>query len=499
MRAGVVSLLSLAVVGCMEPDTQDTSSRFETAGRMPASAVGERPVADSTRNTSPLSEAVNAPQRAAVPQLSQDITQSRHSAIVIAAARVAPTVVSINVARRQRQTSVGLWDWFMMPRSSERIVQGWGSGFIASSDGIVITNQHVIEDAEEIVVTTRDGTDYAADLLGEDPLTDIAVLKIEGNDLPTVSFGRSTDLLIGEWVIAIGNPYVYLLGNSEATVTAGVVSATGRDLIPSGDDSGIYVDMIQTDAAINPGNSGGPLVNALGQVVGVNSSIFSNTGSSVGIGFAIPIERALRVAEELREFGTVRRAWIGLNVAGTDRLRDWKQSGGLEVTDVAQGSPADRAGLQAGDILVSAGSHDTRTFLDWEGLKLDVGPGDTLTVVFRRDNREHSSIVVIEDLPTSRAERVTALRDMQLITLTAAIRQERGIRSEHGVLVYDVGAAARGTLLRPGDVIFQINRLRITDADQVTDVFRRVTGTRTPVRLYVERGGALYTTEFYVQ
>jgi len=119
--------------------------------------------------------------------------------------------------------------------------------------------------------------------------------------------------------------------------------------------------------------------------------------------------------------------------------------------------------------------------------------------VFRRDNRERSSVVVIEDLPTSRAERVTALRDMQLITLTPAIRQERGIRSEQGVLVYDVGAAASGTGLRPGDVIFQINRLRITDTDQVTDVFRRVTGTRTPVRLYVERGGALYTTEFYVR
>ncbi|UCD23414.1 MAG: trypsin-like peptidase domain-containing protein, partial [Gemmatimonadota bacterium] len=486
----------LALVACTRSDAQTASDESEHTPS--AAATTSAPVTPTTSDAAASApgalDATNLAQ-----QQSQGIDQSRHSAIVTAAARVAPAVVSVNVERRERLTSLSLWDQFMRPRGSERLVQGLGSGFIASPDGIVITNHHVIEGAERIVVTTRDGTDYEGTLLGEDPLTDIAVLEIDGNNLPTVSFGRSTDLLIGEWVVAIGNPYGYLLGNSEATVTAGVVSATGRDLIPSGDNSGIYVDMIQTDAAINPGNSGGPLVNALGEVVGVNSSIFSNSGGSVGIGFAIPIERARRVADELRRFGTVRRAWVGLDVTGTDELRDWKSTGGLEVTRVAEGSPAYRAGIRRGDIMVAAGVHSMRTFLDWEGAKLDVGPGDSILINYRRGGRERSAVVVVEDLPTSRAERVSILGDMQLITLTPAIRQERGIQAEQGVLVFEVGETARGTRLRPGDVIVQVNRTGITSAEQLTEFFDRVQGRRTYVRLIVERGGGYYITEFYVR
>ena len=172
--------------------------------------------------------------------------------------------------------------------------------------------------------------------------------------------------------MAIGNPYSYLLGNSEPSVSAGVVSALGRNLLPSRDQPGVYVDMIQTDAAINPGNSGGPLVNVMGEVVGVNSSIFTNTGGSVGIGFAIPIERALRVARELQQHGAVRRAWVGLGVSGSEHLRRWKELGGLQVTSVAPSSPAADAGLRQGDVLTSASGRPIRTFLDWEAVKLDV-------------------------------------------------------------------------------------------------------------------------------
>jgi serine protease Do len=432
-------------------------------------------------------------------QVSGDITQSRYSAIVTAAARVAPAVVSVNVVRRERRVATTIWDQFLMPRGGERLVQGLGSGFIASTDGIVITNQHVTEGAEEIVVTARDGTDFEAELLGEDPLTDIAVLKIDGANLTTATLGSSYDLVIGEWVVAIGNPYGYLLGNTEPSVTAGVVSAIGRDLIP-GDDPGIYVGMIQTDAAINPGNSGGPLVNALGEVVGVNSSIFSSSGGSVGIGFAIPIERALRVADELRRYGTVRRSWVGLDVVGQDNLRDWKTSGGLEVTRVAGDSPADRSGLRPGDILLSAGRQPTRTFLDWEAVKLDVGPGDSVLLVYRRGNRERRATVVVEDLPTTRAERVSTLGDMQLITLTPAIQQERGLQREQGVLIYSIGdAASRSTGLRSGDLIVQIDRRRITRAEQVTEAFRDFSGSRSPIRVYVERNGSIYYTDFRIR
>jgi len=432
-------------------------------------------------------------------QPSDSIQASRYSAIVTAAARVAPAVVSVNVTRRTRRAPRTAWEQFFVPRGSEQVVEGFGSGFVITSDGIVITNQHVAAGAQEIVVTTRDGTDYRAELLGEDPLTDIAVLKIEGENLPTAPIGGSTDLVIGEWVIAIGNPFSYLLGNTEPTVTAGVVSAVGRDLIPSGENSGVYVGMIQTDAAINPGNSGGPLINALGEVVGVNASIFSNSGGSVGIGFAIPIERALRVSNELSQFGMVRRSWTGLDVAGADDLRKWKSAGGLEVTEVAPNSPADRAGLREGDVLVTADAHLTRTFLDWEAVKLDVGPGDTVNIAYRRRGVDRTTSVVVEDLPTTGAERISTLGDIELITLTPAIRQERGLEYEHGALIYDIGdSAMRSTGLRPGDLIVQINRERISRAEQVTDLFNQNQSRRSPIRVYVERDGTVRYSDFYV-
>jgi serine protease Do len=443
-------------------------------------------------------QAPPTPGRARVPRPEQ-ITQGRQSAIVDAAARVGPASVSVNVLRRQRAAGRNPFESFFLPREYERTVEGFGSGFILTDDGVVITNQHVIEGAEQIVVTTRDGRDYPARLLGEDPLTDIAVLKIDGTNLPTAPIGSSTDLQIGEWVVAIGNPYAYLLGNTEPTVTAGVVSAVGRNLLPSRGQEGVYVGMIQTDAAINPGNSGGPLANARGEVVGVNSSIFSNTGESVGIGFAIPIERALRVSDELRRYGKVRRAWVGLDVAGADDLRAWKTSGGLRVAEVAPAGPAQRAGLREGDVLLEADGKRLRTFLDWEAVLLDIGPGEALDVRMRRANRDRTVRLTVADLPTSVAERVSVLGDLEVITLTPAIRQERGVRVDQGVLIYNIGAAAqRATGLQPGDVIFQINRQRVAGADDLQREFRTATGGGA-ITVWFDRRGSVGRTTFYVQ
>jgi serine protease Do len=427
------------------------------------------------------------------------INEARQSAIVDAAARVSPAVVSVNVLKRRRQVTRDPFDFFFVPRESERTVEGFGSGFVVSRDGVVITNQHVTDGADQIVVTMRDGRDYPAKLLGEDPLTDIAVLKIEGTDLPTTPLGASSDLQIGEWVVAIGNPYAYLLGNTEPTVTAGVVSAVGRNLLPSRGQAGVYVGMIQTDAAINPGNSGGPLANALGQVVGVNSSIFSNTGGSVGIGFAIPIERALRVAQELRRYGKVRRAWVGLDVAGAQDLRAWKTAGGLRVAEVAAGGPAQRAGVTADDVLIEAGGRRLRTFLDWEAVLLDTGPGDTLVVRSRRGERDRTSRMVVADLPTSVAEKVSVLGDLKVITLTPAVRQERSIQVDQGVLIYELGPESqRATGLQPGDVIFQINRQKVGDADELQRAFRAATGGGA-ITVWFERRGNVGRATFYVQ
>jgi len=425
-------------------------------------------------------------------------TASRRSAIVEAAKRVAPAVVSVTVIKRERQQPTDPFDFFFVPRGAEREVQGLGTGFIVSAEGVIITNQHVTDGASQIVVATQDGKEYPATLLGEDELTDIAVVKIEATGLPTAPIGRSDDLMIGEWLVAFGNPYGYLLGNVEPTVTAGVVSATGRNLYPSGDQPGVYVGMIQTDAAINPGNSGGPLANAAGDVVGVNSSIFSNTGGSVGIGFAIPIERAMRVAKELKEHGRVRRAWVGLDIA-LQGSKDLKQLGGIRVGTVAPGSPAFRAGVRVGDVLTDAQGKRLRTFLDWEAVKLDLDVGDSVAVQLRRAGVDRRVAMTVEDLPTSRAEKVAVLGGLQVITVTAAVRAERGVRAEKGALIYRIGADAQAaTGLQQGDVIFMVNRQRIATAEDLRQVFNGAQG-RSALRVYLERHGETGYSDFYVQ
>src|SRR5216117_87047 len=430
---------------------------------------------------------------------SQDLGKTRQTAIVTAASRLAPAVVSVNVLRRERRLPQDPFEQFFTPRGAERVVEGYGSGFIISPDGVVITNQHVTQGAEQIVVTTRDGRDLPAKILGEDPLTDIAVLKVEGSGLATAPLGNSTDLLIGEWVVAVGNPFAYLLGNTEPTVTAGVVSAVGRNRLPSEGQPGIYVGMIQTDAPINPGNSGGPLANAVGEVVGVNSSIFTSSGGSVGIGFAIPIERALRVADELRRFGKVRRAWVGLDVAGAEDLRGWKRVGGLRVTQVAAGGPAGRAGVVVGDVLVSARGRRLRTFLDWEAVMLDTGPGDTLTVSFRHGGESKSARLAVTDFPTTLAEKVAVLGGMKVVTVTPAVRAERNIQSDHGALIYDLpDEMQEATGLQSGDVILQINRVRVSSADDLRRAFAATAGAGA-VTVWYERSGRLERTAFYVR
>ncbi len=425
------------------------------------------------------------------------IDQSRRTALVTAVERASRAVVSISATSRRAGRARSPWDFFFVPERS-RLVEGYGTGFVIRPNGIVVTNQHVIANAERVVVTLPDGTDSPATVLGEDPLTDIAVLQIKRQGLPTVSSGRSTDLMIGEWVIALGNPYAFLLGNSEPTVTVGVVSATNRNILPSGEQTGLYFDMIQTDAAINPGNSGGPLTNALGEVVGVNSSIFSSSGGSVGLGFAIPIERALRVADEIIAHGTVRRAWVGLEVEGATAMRDWKTAGGVTVTSVAPEGPAAKASLRKGDVLTEANGRPLRNYLDWEAVKLDLHVGDAVQLSVRTGQRTVHRRVVTGDLPTVTAEKYRLLEDLELITLTPAVKAERGIRSEAGVLIFKISPAiAESTGLREGDVILAINRTAVRAASQVGELLNVRPGE--VVRLYLEREGQITFTDLVFQ
>jgi serine protease Do len=423
-------------------------------------------------------------------QRTDPIGGERRTVIGRAAARIAPAVVNVNVVRRQRTLPRDVFEQMMVPRGYEQRVEGLGTGFLVSSDGLVITNQHVITGAEQIVVTLRDGRDFPARLLGEDNHTDIAVLKIDTTGLPVAPIGRSSALQIGDWLIAVGNPYGFLLGNTEPTVTAGVVSALGRDILPSDNQSGLYVDMIQTDAAINPGNSGGPLVNADGEVVGVNAFILTQSGGNVGLGFAIPIERAMRVALDLERFGHVRRGWVGVEIAEPQaQSSSWRRQTGVLVRRVAPGGPGDRAGLKAGDLVERINGEPLRNFLSWEKSLLDLAPGDRLRVTVRRpDNSAQEVALESTDLPSVNAERVN-LRDLSLITVTPAIQAERQLAAARGALVVSAGPTWQRTLgLQPGDVILQINNYAINQAEQVGQVVQYLQG-KSVMRFYVARGG----------
>jgi serine protease Do len=418
---------------------------------------------------------------------------SRRTAIVAAADRVGPAVVSINVTSRQQTARRSPFDFFFVPEGA-RVVQGHGTGFIIRPGGIIVTNQHVVSGADRVVVTLPDGSDLPATVMGEDPLTDIAVLKVERENLPTVALGRSTDLMIGEWVVALGNPYAYLLGNSEPSVSVGVVSATGRNILPGGDQTGLYLDMIQTDAAINPGNSGGPLTNALGEVVGVNSSIFSSSGGSVGLGFAIPIERAVRVTDEIIRRGSVRRAWVGLEVQGARAMREWKSQGGVVVSSVTPDGPAARAGVRKNDVLVEANGRRLRNYLDWEAVKLDLHVSDAVQVTVRSGGGSTLRRIVTGDLPTVTAEKITVLQDLQLINVTPAIQAERSIRSDQGALIFHLSPqVSRATGLQPGDVILAIDRTPVRNASEVSSLLNVRSGQ--VIRIYLEREGQVTFTD----
>jgi serine protease Do len=437
------------------------------------------------------SMAAQTPARAA--DLQASTSESRRTALVAAAERASAAVVSINVTSRQEAPARSPWDLFFVPEGA-RLVQGYGTGFVVRANGIIVTNQHVVANAEKVVVTLSDGSDLTGKVLGEDPLTDIAVIKIERNGLPTVATGHSTDLMIGEWVVALGNPYAYLLGNAEPTVTVGVVSATGRNILPTGEQTGLYLDMIQTDAAINPGNSGGPLTNALGEVVGVNSSIFTNSGGSVGLGFAIPIERALRVADEIIRNGSVRRAWVGLDVEGAAAMRNWRSAGGVVVSTVAPGGPAARADIRPGDVLMQANGRRLRNFLDWEAVKLDLHVGDAVDLTVRNGQSSAKRRIVTGDLPTVAAEKVTVLQDLQLVNVTPSVQAERNIRSSQGALIYRMSAqVSRATGLQEGDVILAVNRTPVRNASQVPRLLDVRSGDL--VRIYFERGGQITFTD----
>ena len=429
---------------------------------------------------------------------SADVSASRRTAITQAVAKIAPTVVTVQTEIVQQAPQDPFEIFF--GGGGSRVQPGLGTGFITRSDGVIVTNAHVVAGATNISVMMRDGKVFPAKLLGADETNDLAVVKIDARDLPVATLGNSDNLLIGEWAIAIGNPYGFLLGNPEPSVSAGVISAVGRNLVGPGEGSAAYFDMIQTDAAINPGNSGGPLVNADGEVIGVNSSIYSPSGGSVGLGFAIPVNRASRVVDDLVGHGAVRRPWIGaqLRHLNSANPRDIIAAGAV-VSNVVPESPAAKAGIQAGDRILRAGTRPIRNEYDWQAVLLGAHVGDRIAVHVQRGSREFDVQVPVADQPEVTAPKIQVLRELELTSLTPAIRAEHNVRARTGALVTGVTARVADQLgIQQGDVIIQVNNAQIKSAE---DVARAIDyyGGRGPIRLFVERSGSVFFTDFVIR
>ena len=336
--------------------------------------------------------ASSSPPDTSAEDVNEQISVRRQTAITRAVQTASPAVVSINVIKtRRRQSPNPFFEQFFGRRMPREQVQNVGSGFVISEDGYIVTNDHVAGNAQEITVSFSSGNTLDAQLVGTDPATDLALLKVEPPEpLDHLSFSDRKPIA-GEWVIALGNPFG-LFKASQPSVTVGVVSAVGRDLEPQ--EGRIYRDMIQTDASINRGNSGGPLLNALGNVIGVNAAIFSQSGGSIGIGFAVPAAKARRIIDELRESGSIDRSYYtGLYMQNVDeriaRALDMEEAEGVIVRDLDPGSPADQAGFRPYDVIISIDDEEVENRGDLIELIYEYRPGDRVQIEVLREGERH--------------------------------------------------------------------------------------------------------------
>lgn len=430
--------------------------------------------------------------------------------------RVGPSVVNIRTLQKARVGAPGasgpneemeeLFRRFFgvpMPNSPRRPPQpsrpqgeaqprGVGSGFILSSDGFIMTNAHVIEGADEVLVTLTDKREFKASVVGSDKRTDVAVLKIETTGLPAVKVGDVNRLRVGEWVMAIGSPF-----GLESTVTAGIVSAKQRD-------TGDYLPFIQTDVAINPGNSGGPLINMRGEVVGINSQIYSRSGGFMGISFAIPMDEAMRVSEQLTTTGRVSRGRIGVMIAPvTKEVAEsigLGKSEGVLVRGVEEGAPADKAGVEAGDIILKFDGKAIDKTADLPRAVGNTKPGTSVSItVFRRGQTLELNVTVAEIEPEKTAAvepekkaPVATVQHMGLSLSDLSDEQKQQARVRAGVRVDAAVNAATRAGIREGDLILAVANTEITSVAVFESLMARIDKTK-PVSVLIRRGdGAQY-------
>jgi len=371
----------------------------------------------------------------------------------------------------------------------EEVQRGIGSGFIISADGYVLTNAHVVDGADEVYVTLTDKREFKAKVLGADARSDVALLKIDGAKLPTLTMGDSSKIRVGEWVIAIGSPF-----NLENTVTAGIISAKARD-------TGDYLALIQSDVAVNPGNSGGPMINMRGEVIGINSQIATLSGGYNGISFAVPINEAMRVSDQLRKNGKVTRGRIGVQIGEVSKevaeSLGLKSAQGAEVSLVEPGGPADKAGIKAGDIILKFNGADIGRSSDLPRLVGSTELGSKATVTVWRKGGQLDLPVTIAELQADKPAKVAAGKakpkaeaasnalGFKVSDLSA--EQKKELDLEGGAVVDEADGVAAKAGIRAGDVVLQLNNVEIKDAKQFNAAVAKLDPKKASVVL-VRRG-----------
>jgi serine protease Do len=431
----------------------------------------------------PAAQSLPERSRPAAPTIPPTVSAQRRTPIVVVAHNVLPSVVNIQTeATIRRRSADPFFDPFgVFGGGRDRTSQSLGSGFVWSNDGIIVTNNHVVEGASRITVNFHDGSQIPARVLGVDPDSDLAVLRVDGKGFTAAPIGTSSDLMIGESVIAVGNPF-----GLSGTVTTGVISATGRS-VPSETQGRTYTDFIQTDASINPGNSGGPLLNIEGKVIGINVAIYAQ---AQGIGFAIPVDRAKKVIQDLLRFGEVHAAWLGAVTATLTpeeaRRRGHATQRGAIVVRVFDGSPADAAGMRAGDIITSVAGKAVDSRESFSTYTSTLSANQPVPVVIDRDGASRTVQVRPSDPPADLGLRV--LRE--IAGLNVADSQRSVVIDEviGGTRAADIGLAA-------GDVIVAINGTEVSSTREAnTQVIRAA--DRSSIVLSVARGRYIYNLTF---
>ncbi|MEW6457138.1 MAG: Do family serine endopeptidase [Acidobacteriota bacterium] len=425
---------------------------------------------------------------------------SLNNAFVEIVKKIKPAVVKVEsqITVKERYTmGEDIWEWFFgepfrSPRRREVITQSFGSGFIISSDGYIMTNNHLAENAKKIIIYIGGSKKYTAQIVGTDKKTDIALLKINGKNFPFAGLGDSSKIQIGEWVLAIGNPFGNYPGmEGEPTVTAGIISAKGRQLRLAD-----YEDFIQTDAPINRGNSGGPLVNIKGEVIGITSAILAPTGTNLGIGFAIPINLAKTVCDELKAKGRVIRGWLGVGIQDfTEELS--KDFGGIKegaiIASVQGGSPAEKAGLKRYDVIIEFDGKKISNGTQLRFAVAETPPNKKVNVKIIRDGKEKNITVEIGELEeeTSREEIKEEFNlGLKLEPLTPEIARRYGYPRRGGLIVTDVEpfSAAYEAGLAEGDLVLEVNRKPVNSISDFMNILRRSKSGDTLILLVWRNG-----------